>query len=162
MKLWKSCQYTGCPTKHVRLCLWRFLNKGAIKDKIWWYHWIPCWILSMIKYKNLFLAEKITQLWPFSQEASILTNCVWGLILGVCLFMPLMKMLITWLFFQLEKCFYTFSCTEFNEEFSGTIRFYLLTQLCWENVQKQTGTCCEILKTFSKLNQWYLNHFELD
>ena len=32
--------------------------------------------------------------------------------------------------FQLEKCFYTFSCTVFNEEFSVTIRFYLLSQLC--------------------------------
>ena len=99
---------TVCPTYLVTLDFGPFLNKRAIKDKIWWYHWISCWILSMIKYKNLFLAEKITQLWPFSQEASILTNCVWGLILGVCLFMSLMKMLITWLFFQLEKCFYTF------------------------------------------------------
>ena len=140
-------------TRFCSKSFFKILNKRAMKHKIWWYHWIPCWILSMIKYKNLFLAEKKTRLWPFSQEASILTNWVWGLILGVYLLMYLRKMLITWLFFQLEKCFYTFSCTEFNEEFSSTIRFYLVTQFCWENVQKQIGTCCEVFKTFSKLNR---------
>lgn len=56
---------TGCPTYHVTLDFVPPLNKRAIKDKIWWYHWISCWILSMIKYKNLFLAKKINQLWPF-------------------------------------------------------------------------------------------------
>ena len=46
------------------------------------------------------------------------------------LFMSLRKMLITWLVFQLGKCFYTFSYTKFNEKFSGTVRFYLLPLLC--------------------------------
>ena len=81
---------------------------------------------------------------------------------GVYLFMSLRKMLITWLAFQLGNCFYTFSCTEFNEEFSGTIRFYLSPLFCWENVQKQIVTCCEILKTFLKLKSWYLTYFKVD
>ena len=49
---------------------------------------------------------------------------------GAYLFMSLRKMLITWLVFQLGKCFYTFSYTKFNEEFSGTIRFYLSPLFC--------------------------------
>ena len=140
----------------------KILNKRAIKHKIWWYHWNPRWILSMIKFKNLFLTEKIKKLWPFPRETSILTNWVWGLFLGVYLFMSLRKMLITCLFFQLGKYFNTFSYTKINEDFSGTIRFYLLPLYWWENVQKQIVTCCKILKTFLKLNPWYLNHFKVD
>ena len=32
--------------------------------------------------------------------------------------------------FSARKMFLHFSCTEFNEEFSSTIRFYLVTQFC--------------------------------
>ena len=32
--------------------------------------------------------------------------------------------------FQLGKCLYPFSYTEFNEEFGGTIRFYLSPLFC--------------------------------
>ena len=87
-----------------------------MKHKIWWYHWISCWILSKIKFKNLFLTEMKTKLWHISWETSILTNWVWGLFLGVYLFMSLRKKLINWLVFQLGKCFYTFPYIEFNEK----------------------------------------------
>ena len=149
-------------TRFCSKSFFKILNKRAIKHKIWWYHWISGWILSMIKFKNFFLTEKITKLWPFSRETSILTNWVWGLFLGVYLFMSLRKKLITWLVFQLGKCFYTFSYTEFNEEFGGTIRFYLSPLFCLENVQKQIVTCCEILKTFLKLKSWYLTYSKVD
>ena len=69
-----SQECTGCPTKHVRLCFWHCLSIGAMKDKICWYHWIPRWILSMRKCKNLVLAEKKNKLWPLSRETSTLTN----------------------------------------------------------------------------------------
>ena len=81
---------------------------------------------------------------------------------GVYLFMSLRKMLITWLVFQLGKCFNTSPYTEFNEDFSGTIGIYLSPLFCWENVQKQIVTCCKILNTFLKLNPWYLNYFKVD
>ena len=95
-------------TRFCSKSFFKILNKRAMKHKIWWYHWIPCWILSMIKFKNLFLTEKITKSWPLSWETSILTNWVWGLFLVVYLFMSLRKKLITWLVFQLGKCFFTF------------------------------------------------------
>ena len=149
-------------TRFCSKSFFKILNKRAIKHKIWWYHWISRWILSMIKFKNLFLTEKITKLWPFSRGTSILTKWVWGLFLGVYLFMSLRKKLINWLVFQLGKCFNTFSYTEFNEEISGTIRFYPSPQFCWENVQKQIVTGCELWKKILKLNPQYLTFFKVD
>ena len=46
-------------TRFCSKSFFKILNKRAIKHKIWWYHWNPRWILSMRKFKNLFLTEKI-------------------------------------------------------------------------------------------------------
>ena len=145
-------------TRFCSKSFFKILNKRAIKHKIWWYHWNPRWILSMIKFKNLFLTEKITKLWPFFRETSILTNWVWGLFLGVYLFMSAYNLVS----FSARKMFLYFFLQKFNEEFSGTIRFYLSPLLCWENVEKQIVTCCEILKTFLKVNPRYLTFFKVD
>ena len=76
-------------TRFCSKSFFKILNKRAMKHKIWWYHWISRWILNMIKFKNLFLTEKITKLWPFSQETSILINWVWCLF--GCLFVHVTK-----------------------------------------------------------------------
>ena len=90
-------------TRFCSKSFFKILNKRAMKHKIWWYHWIPLWILIMIKSKNLFVTEKITKLWPLSRETSILTNWVWGLILGVYLFMSLRKKLFVFILFPTQN-----------------------------------------------------------
>ena len=89
---------------------------------------------------------------PFSPRQGFQGGCevFWGV------FRPLGNMLITWLFFQQGKSFCTFSCTEFNKEFDGTIRFCFLILLCWEKCKKTKsdmfcGTPCSIQKL---MNEW--------
>ena len=127
----------------------RFVNRAVVKDKIWWYHWISHWILCRKLYKNIFLAEK--------------TNQVISIFLTDINTKTPKKRPHTQLFdvdvsrekghnsviFSVRNKF--LSCSEFNEKFSSTIRFYV-SLLFFEYFKERfwTKTCHSKVVNFGK------------
>ena len=112
--LYYRVSHKTCPT----LFFYIFLSKEISKNKIWWYHQIPCWILCMKMYKNLFLAGKVISIFPRGlKNPKNTSHPPWKPCLG--------EKGTIHLFSQLKQWLRTFFSSKFNEELDGAIKFCL-------------------------------------